>query len=64
MGGKKLDAFELVTAINAASKFDLREDWNGDGIANPRWMRSPPGSTAHELHVLDLVGPPRARAMM
>lgn len=29
VGGKKLDAFELVTAIYAASTFDLREDWNG-----------------------------------
>lgn len=30
VGGKKLDAFELVTAIYAANKFDLREDWNGN----------------------------------
>ncbi len=29
VGGKKLDAFELVTAIYASSNFDLREDWNG-----------------------------------
>ncbi|WP_225766814.1 DUF262 domain-containing protein [Inquilinus sp. Marseille-Q2685] len=29
VGGKKLDAFELVTAIYAASSFDLREDWAG-----------------------------------
>lgn len=29
VGGKKLDAFELVTAIYAASSFDLREDWHG-----------------------------------
>ncbi len=29
VGGKKLDAFELVTAIYAADHFDLREDWNG-----------------------------------
>jgi hypothetical protein len=29
VGGKKLDAFELVTAIYAASNFDLREDWSG-----------------------------------
>jgi hypothetical protein len=28
VGGKKLDAFELLTAIYAASSFDLREDWN------------------------------------
>ena len=29
VGGKKLDAFELVTAIYASDKFDLREDWAG-----------------------------------
>jgi hypothetical protein len=29
VGGKKLDAFELVTAIYAADTFDLREDWTG-----------------------------------
>ena len=29
VGGKKLDAFELLTAIFAADKYDLREDWNG-----------------------------------
>lgn len=29
VGGKKLDAFELVTAIYAADEFDLREDWLG-----------------------------------
>lgn len=29
VGGKKLDAFELVTAIFAADDFDLREDWYG-----------------------------------
>ncbi|MEW5926410.1 MAG: DUF262 domain-containing protein [Gemmatimonadota bacterium] len=29
VGGKKLDAFELVTALYAAEKFDLREDWSG-----------------------------------
>ena len=27
VGGKKLDAFELVTAIYAADRYDLREDW-------------------------------------
>lgn len=29
VGGKKLDAFELVTAIYAAAPFDLRADWDG-----------------------------------
>ena len=28
-GGKPLDTFELLTAIYAAEKFDLREDWSG-----------------------------------
>lgn len=30
VGGKKLDAFELVTAIFASDHFKLREDWFGD----------------------------------
>ena len=29
-GGKKLDAFELLTAIYAADEFELRKDWHGD----------------------------------
>src|SRR5690606_31020042 len=29
VGGKKLDAFELVTAIYASDGFDLRTDWKG-----------------------------------
>lgn len=29
VGGKKLDGFELLTAIFAADDFDLRQDWNG-----------------------------------
>jgi hypothetical protein len=32
-GGEKLDAFELLTAIYAASSFDLRADWRGGGEA-------------------------------
>lgn len=39
VGGKKLDAFELVTAIYAASNFDLREDWKGP-VAKPALGRS------------------------
>lgn len=31
VGGKKLDAFELLTAIYASDNFDLRKEWNGDG---------------------------------
>ncbi|MBE9048529.1 DUF262 domain-containing protein [Pleurocapsales cyanobacterium LEGE 10410] len=30
VGGKKLDAFELLTAIYASDEFDLRKDWLGD----------------------------------
>lgn len=29
VGGKKLDAFELLTAMYAADKYKLREDWKG-----------------------------------
>ncbi|MFZ2872753.1 GmrSD restriction endonuclease domain-containing protein [Zavarzinia sp.] len=41
VGGKKLDAFELVTAIYAADSFDLRADWNGatDGKTQGRRQR-------------------------
>ena len=28
-GGKRLDTFELLTAVYAAEEFDLREDWTG-----------------------------------
>lgn len=31
VGGKKLDPFELLTAIYAADAFDLREAWHGNG---------------------------------
>jgi hypothetical protein len=34
VGGKKLDAFELVTALYGAFNFDLRMDW--DGGENPK----------------------------
>lgn len=30
VGGKKLDAFELLTAIYASDEFDLRKDWMGE----------------------------------
>ena len=41
VGGKKLDAFELLTAIFAADDFDLRRNWNGpaDEIGNGRKSR-------------------------
>jgi hypothetical protein len=35
--GRRLDAFELLTAIHAADGFELRKDWYGDAeAAEPR----------------------------
>ena len=39
VGGKKLDAFELVTAIYAAFNFDLRIDWDGGEAAKQHGRR-------------------------
>lgn len=38
-GGKALDAFELVTAMYAASGHELRKDWYGDDAATGRHGR-------------------------
>lgn len=38
-GGKALDAFELVTAMYAASGHELRKDWYGDGLTKGRHQR-------------------------
>ncbi len=38
-GGKPLDAFELVTAMYAASGHELRKDWYGDGATKGRRQR-------------------------
>jgi len=38
-GGKPLDAFELVTAMYAASDHELRKDWYGDGRTAGRHQR-------------------------
>ena len=38
-GGKALDAFELVTAMYAASGHELRKDWFGDDSARGRHSR-------------------------
>ena len=38
-GGKPLDAFELVTAMYAASGHELRKDWYGDDGKNGRHRR-------------------------
>ncbi len=39
VGGVKLDAFELVTAIYAGSSFDLRRDWAGTKTEHGRFGR-------------------------
>ena len=50
-GGKPLDAFELVTAMYAASGHELRKDWYGDEATTGRHRRSrrnaAPGRTGH-----------------
>ncbi|HXC53137.1 MAG TPA: DUF262 domain-containing protein [Candidatus Limnocylindrales bacterium] len=38
-GGKSLDAFELVTAMYAASNHELRRDWYGDDTSKGRHRR-------------------------
>ena len=38
-GGKSLDAFELVTAMYAASGHELRKDWYGNEVAKGRHRR-------------------------
>jgi hypothetical protein len=38
-GGKALDAFELVTAMYAASGHELRRDWYGDEVTKGRHRR-------------------------
>jgi hypothetical protein len=38
-GGKALDAFELVTAMYAASGHELRKDWYGDDVIKGRHRR-------------------------
>lgn len=38
-GGKPLDAFELVTAMYAASGYELRRDWYGDDATQGRHRR-------------------------
>lgn len=53
VGGKKLDAFELVTAIYAADQFDLREDWSG-----ARGKSANPGRRAR------MIGSPNRREVL
>jgi len=50
VGGKKLDAFELLTAMFAADTFDLREDLRGTDIENfiKQKGRAPKTDELHE----------------
>lgn len=52
VGGKKLDAFELLTAIYAADSFDLREAWSGDGTRKKRGIKKRLIGTDHPRKVL------------
>ncbi|HEX7369968.1 MAG TPA: DUF262 domain-containing protein [Rhodanobacteraceae bacterium] len=60
VGGQKLDAFELVTAIYAAQSFDLREDWNGSkkpatSGRKRRMLGTPPRDVLKELASTDFL---------
>lgn len=50
VGGVKLDAFELVTAIYAGADFDLREDWSGSKTAHGRLGRIKASTPEHGVH--------------
>jgi hypothetical protein len=50
VGGVKLDAFELVTAIYAGSDFDLREDWSGTAQLHGRLGRIRASTHEHGVH--------------
>lgn len=60
VGGQKLDAFELVTAIYAADEFDLRKDWNGDPKARTlgrrqRMLGQPPRDVLRKIASTDFL---------
>lgn len=60
VGGQKLDAFELVTAIYAAQEFDLRQDWNGSKKPaslgrKQRMIGTPPRDVLTELASTDFL---------
>lgn len=56
-GGKKLDAFELLTAIYAAGEFELRKDWYGDPETSfdGRLMRLREYNTLQEIASTDFL---------
>jgi hypothetical protein len=50
VGGVKLDAFELVTAIYAGEEFDLRRDWSGTTKEHGRLGRIRKSTPEHGVH--------------
>lgn len=50
VGGVKLDAFELVTAIYAGEEFDLRRDWSGTPDEHGRLGRIRKSTPEHGVH--------------
>jgi hypothetical protein len=50
VGGVKLDAFELVTAIYAGDEFDLRRDWSGTPDEHGRLGRIRKSTPEHGVH--------------
>jgi len=61
VGGKKLDAFELLTAMFAADEFDLREDLRGTDVDNfqKRTGRAPNAEEVHEGRLIRIRGAER-----
>ena len=51
-GGKRLDTFELLTAIYAAEEFDLREDWSGPLDKSEPGRRERILGSPNRIHVL------------
>ncbi|MCJ2048373.1 DUF262 domain-containing protein [Methylobacterium sp. J-070] len=54
-GGKKLDAFELLTAIFATDEFDLRQDWLGTSEAPGRQKRLAKHNVLSQVQPTDLL---------
>lgn len=52
VGGKKLDAFELVTAIYASDEFDLRKDWYGSKKPRTTGRHTRMIGSPHKIDVL------------
>ena len=54
-GGKKLDAFELLTAIFATDEFDLRQDWLGTTESPGRQKRLAKHNVLSQVQPTDLL---------